>query len=239
MNAHSRSYFAPRSLCRHPERSEAQSKDPVDLQESAEHSEQPPPATGDFWIYILSNERRTVLYVGITNSLESRIAQHLDGRGSDFTRAYKLTCLLYYENFPDPVQAIAREKQLKRRTRAKKVALIGKMNPEFHDLVPVLYGRVGAVAQGRLTDVARGPSTALRSAQDDRDSGGSRLACHPERIPAGAQSSRAERDGLPEAARRGEPEGASNDPEDLQESAERSEQAFRSRTTPDRNRERC
>jgi putative endonuclease len=135
----------------------------------------PPSGTGEYWMYILTNERRTVLYVGVTNDLEARLAQHICGQGSGFTWQYRTSCLVYYENFPDPTQAIAREKQLKGWTRAKKVALISKVNPEFADLAPMLFGRgwTEAILGESGNAIERDPSTARqgRSAQDDGSTG--------------------------------------------------------------------
>jgi putative endonuclease len=167
----------PRSLYRHPERSAsgAQSKDPVALQIDA--VQLPPSGTGEYWIYILTNERRTVLYVGITNDLAARLAQHIRGLGGGFTRQYRADCLVYYENLPEPTQAIAREKQLKGWTRAKKVALISKVNPEFADLAPMLFGREWkeAILADSRHEIGRDPSTTRlvprRFAQDDGGDG--------------------------------------------------------------------
>ncbi len=88
----------------------------------------------DLFIYIITNERRTTLYIGVTNNLESRVCQPRHGEGSAFTRCYNLAVLIYYESIPDPLAAIAREKQLKGWTRAKKEKLIATLNPEWRDL---------------------------------------------------------------------------------------------------------
>ena len=88
----------------------------------------------DLFIYIVTNERRTTLYIGVTNNLQSRVWQHRHGEGSTFTRRCNLAVLIYYEAFPDPLAAIAREKQLKGWTRAKKEKLIATLNPEWRDL---------------------------------------------------------------------------------------------------------
>ena len=88
----------------------------------------------DLFDYIITNERRTTLYIGVTNDLQSRVWQHRHGEGSTFTRRYNRAGLIDYEAFPDPVAAIAREKQLKGWTRAKKEKLIATLNPEWRDL---------------------------------------------------------------------------------------------------------
>ncbi len=87
----------------------------------------------NMFVYILTNERRTTLYIGVTNDLERRLLQHRDGAVT-FTRQYNLGTLIYYESTFDPAAAIIREKQLKGWTRAKKEALIATLNPEWKDL---------------------------------------------------------------------------------------------------------
>lgn len=86
------------------------------------------------FVYIMSNKNRTTFYIGITNNLERRVAEHKAGAGSTFTSKYKLFDLIYFEMIPDIEQAIAREKQLKRWHRAWKINLIKSENPEMKDL---------------------------------------------------------------------------------------------------------
>jgi predicted GIY-YIG superfamily endonuclease len=86
----------------------------------------------NYFVYILTNgDRHTVLYIGVTNSLERRASEHSLGRGSAFAR--------HFEAYRDPTSAIAREKQLKRWSRAKKEALIARRNPEWRDLFTEMY----------------------------------------------------------------------------------------------------
>lgn len=85
------------------------------------------------YVYILSSHSRR-LYIGVTSNLEKRISEHKQGLIEGFTKAYKINQLVYYEDYPDMLSAIAREKQLKGWTRAKKIALILKMNPGWEDL---------------------------------------------------------------------------------------------------------
>ena len=85
-------------------------------------------------VYIMSNKSRTIFYIGVTSSLKNRIADHKNGIGSEFTSKYKLTDLLYFEEFPDIYQAIDREKQLKNWHRQWKINLIKSVNPEMNDL---------------------------------------------------------------------------------------------------------
>ena len=94
----------------------------------------------NYFVYILTNaDRHTVLYIGVTNSLERRASEHSLGLGSAFARQYNAHKLIYFEAYPDPTTAIAREKQLKRWRRAKKEALIAKRNPEWLDLFDEMY----------------------------------------------------------------------------------------------------
>ena len=86
------------------------------------------------WVFILSNHRGTVLYVGVTTNLQQRLEQHANGLGSAFTKKYRVTRLLYFETFHDVRFAIAREKEIKGWRRVRKEALIRKYNPRFEDL---------------------------------------------------------------------------------------------------------
>ncbi len=117
----------------------------------------------DYFVYIVTNYTGTVLYIGITSDLEGRLWEHANGEsGSKFTRKYHVHRLLFYEHFGDVHAALAREKQLKGWTRAKKEALIRAINPNYADL-GVLLGLNGVCRQ------PEGPSTPLHSAQDDRN----------------------------------------------------------------------
>ena len=85
------------------------------------------------YVYILTNHSGT-LYIGVTNNLERRMSEHKHKQGSKFAAKYNCTRLIYYESYPDIQAAIAREKQLKRWRWEKKVWLINRENPEWHDL---------------------------------------------------------------------------------------------------------
>ncbi len=87
-----------------------------------------------FAVYILTTRRRTVLYTGVTNDMGRRIHEHRTGARPGFTRRYCATRLVYVEWFRDARNAIAREKQIKGGSRADKVALIERVNPEWKDL---------------------------------------------------------------------------------------------------------
>lgn len=86
------------------------------------------------WIYILTNQNKTTLYVGVTANLRSRIYQHKTKRYKGFTSRYNLHCLVYYEPFPSIEEAINREKQVKAGSRKKKITLIEQINPGWNDL---------------------------------------------------------------------------------------------------------
>jgi putative endonuclease len=87
-----------------------------------------------YWVYILASCRNGTLYVGVTNSLERRLWQHRNKSADGFTSKYGVDRLVYFEDFRDIENAIAREKQLKSGSRAKKIALIESVNPEWKDL---------------------------------------------------------------------------------------------------------
>ncbi|MDF2435765.1 MAG: hypothetical protein K0Q95_141 [Bacteroidota bacterium] len=86
------------------------------------------------YVYILSNKKRSVLYIGVTNDLEERVHQHRIGIGSVFTKKYSVHYLVYYETHYQFVEAIKREKQLKEWKRSWKWELIKASNPELLDL---------------------------------------------------------------------------------------------------------
>jgi len=86
------------------------------------------------YVYIVSNKNRTTLYIGVTSNLTNRINSHSEGEGSDFTKRYNLTDLIYYEEFDDIREAIVREKQSENWRREWKFNLIREMNPDLKDL---------------------------------------------------------------------------------------------------------
>ena len=88
-----------------------------------------------FWVYILSN-RSHVLYIGMTNNLRRRILDHRKRPPGTFTSRYQITRLVYCEQFQYVNNAIAREKELKKWTRAQKIALIEAANPTWEELMP-------------------------------------------------------------------------------------------------------
>jgi putative endonuclease len=88
----------------------------------------------DYYVYILASGRNGTLYVGVTNDLMRRVAEHREGIASEFTRKHKVHNLVYLESTPDVSAAIAREKQLKRWNRRWKIELIEKGNPYWRDI---------------------------------------------------------------------------------------------------------
>ncbi len=90
-------------------------------------------AEKQYYVYILANKGR-MLYTGITNNLERRLAEHENHQIDGYTKKYDITRLVYYEATNDALSAIAREKQIKGWLRAKKIALIELINPEWKDL---------------------------------------------------------------------------------------------------------
>jgi putative endonuclease len=90
----------------------------------------------DFYIYIMSNVYNRVLYIGVTNDLQRRVAEHRSRSVKGFTQKYNVTKLVNFEHGMDIEGAITREKQLKGWLRAKKNALIETVNPMWQDLAP-------------------------------------------------------------------------------------------------------
>ena len=87
-----------------------------------------------YWTYIMTNAYRNVLYIGITNDLNRRYREHKSGLIDGFTKRYRCQVLVYYEEYQQAIDAIAREKQLKGLLRKKKEALISQMNPRWENL---------------------------------------------------------------------------------------------------------
>ena len=86
-----------------------------------------------YWVYIMASLSR-VLYIGVTNDLDRRVQEHKQSLVAGFTQKYHVNRLVYFEEFPDIRDAIAREKELKGWVRSRKIALIEKQNPIWGDL---------------------------------------------------------------------------------------------------------
>ena len=93
-----------------------------------------------YYVYLMTNRSRVVIYTGITSSLESRLWFNENATGRTFTKRYKVDRLVYYEAFDNPEDAIAREKEIKRWRREKKNALVQTLNPKWNDLRNDLFG---------------------------------------------------------------------------------------------------
>ncbi|KOS07141.1 endonuclease [Flavobacterium akiainvivens] len=89
--------------------------------------------THNYYVYMLTNKAKTVLYIGITNDLKERLYYHQnpEPHSKAFTAKYKCKYLVYYEHYDDVNVAIDRETQLKKWRRDKKEALIKGFNPEW------------------------------------------------------------------------------------------------------------
>ncbi len=87
----------------------------------------------EYYVYIVTNPARSVLYTGVTNNLERRLMEHYSNRGKSDSFAGKYYCylLLFYEIFPNSYDAIEAEKKIKNKNRAQKKALIRLQNPSF------------------------------------------------------------------------------------------------------------
>ena len=88
-----------------------------------------------FYVYILTNHTNTVLYTGVTNNIHRRTFEHKQKVNAGFAERYNLYKVVYAESCSKHTDAIAREKQIKKWRREKKVALIESINPEWHDLL--------------------------------------------------------------------------------------------------------
>ncbi len=88
----------------------------------------------DYYVYILACDSNSTVYIGVTNDLKRRIAEHKSGQIEGFTKNYHVHKLVYFENCHDINAAILREKQLKKWSRKKKNTLIESQNPQWKDL---------------------------------------------------------------------------------------------------------
>jgi len=87
-----------------------------------------------YYVYIMTNSKKNVLYIGMTNNLKRRIWEHKQGIIDGFSQQYKTNILVYYELTDDVKSAIMREKQLKKWKRLWKNELIASANPDWLDL---------------------------------------------------------------------------------------------------------
>ena len=87
----------------------------------------------EYYVYIMTNKSRT-LYTGVTNNLMRRVYEHKNKLIPGFTSKYNIKILVYYETTSSVHVALAREKQIKGWVRAKKIALVESLNPQWKDL---------------------------------------------------------------------------------------------------------
>lgn len=88
-----------------------------------------------YYIYIVTNFKNDVFYIGVTGNLHKRIYEHKEGLVDGFTKKYKVWKLVYYEETNNINDAIAREKQLKNWHRNWKINLIKEHNPTFREII--------------------------------------------------------------------------------------------------------
>jgi putative endonuclease len=93
-----------------------------------------------FYVYILASRIGGTLYIGVTNDLIRRVAEHRLKQVEGFTTKNEVEKLVYFEQFDDAENAIKREKQLKKWNRAWKIRLIEELNPNWDDLYPSIAG---------------------------------------------------------------------------------------------------
>ena len=89
-----------------------------------------------FYVYILTCDTNSVLYVGMTNDLKRRIYEHVTEMHEGFTKRYHLHKLVYFEEYPSAYEAIKREKQIKGWKRERKLALVETQNKDWRDYTP-------------------------------------------------------------------------------------------------------
>ena len=90
-------------------------------------------------VYIMTNRLRTVVYIGVTADLRARVEEHKNHTFKrSFTAKYHCEFCVFYEHFPTIMQAISREKEIKKWRRDKKNELINSMNPNWEDLSPII-----------------------------------------------------------------------------------------------------
>jgi putative endonuclease len=95
-----------------------------------------------YFVYILAS-LRGALYIGLTADMRQRMIQHKSGTFDGFTKKYKVDRLMYLETYADSQVAAAREQQIKKFRREKKIALFAESNPGWKDLIPELFQTIG------------------------------------------------------------------------------------------------
>ena len=93
-----------------------------------------------FFVYILASKPYGTIYVGMTNDIARRVHEHREALVDGFTKKYGIKTLVYFEVFPTAMDAIHREKRIKKWPRAYKINLIKATNPKWDDLYPSVLG---------------------------------------------------------------------------------------------------
>ena len=113
----------------HPRHCEAEAISPITYRVFIKHMER------GGTVYIMTNQQHTVLYVGVSSKIESRIVEHKEQRYAEsFSAKYHVNKLVYYQCFSSIEEAITEEKRIKGGSRRSKGRLINSMNPEWKDL---------------------------------------------------------------------------------------------------------
>jgi putative endonuclease len=120
-----------------------------------------------YYVYIMAS-RSLNFYTGVTNSIYRRTLQHKSGEVDGFTKKYNINRLVYYEVFEHIGNAIAREKQIKAWTRAKRIALIKTMNPAWQDLAEGWGGKTELQIPHFARDDKANESGASKGSQDEK-----------------------------------------------------------------------
>jgi putative endonuclease len=109
-----------------------------------------------YWVYILASKPQGTLHIGVTNGLIRRIDEQRDGKASSFTRKYKVSMLVWFQEYGDVRQSIQREKTMKEWPRAWKINRIERENPHWIDFYHSLPGIRPAAIKGAPGEVDRG-----------------------------------------------------------------------------------
>ena len=100
-----------------------------------------------YYVYMMMSSSRRALYTGVTGRLRRRVMHHKSGAIDGFSQQYHTTRLVYFETYFYVRNAIAREKQIKRWRREKKIALVESMNPGYRDLAAHWFETQGPSAR--------------------------------------------------------------------------------------------
>jgi putative endonuclease len=141
-----------------------------------------------FAVYIMTNFKRGVLYVGVTSDLPSRATQHREGAFDGFTKKYQLKRLVWYRGYGDAIDAISFEKRLKCWRREWKFRLIEEANPDWEDLWPSSWATTSSVRclTCKAGEVGPGQAAMRLSGMTATGMRGMTEAPHPCKLPRSA-----------------------------------------------------